>query len=52
MDNIYDHVRDVITQEGGSLLAAFRLPENLFYNAKAHCCITPLKHFQNNLKVV
>ena len=34
MDNIFDHVRDVITQEGGSLLAAFRLPENLFDNAK------------------
>ena len=34
MDNIFDHVRDVITQEGGSLLAAYRLPENLFYNAK------------------
>ena len=34
MDNIRDHVRDVIDQEGGSLLAAYRLPEDLFDNAK------------------
>jgi predicted RNA methylase len=34
MDNIRNHVRDVITKEGGSLLAAYRLPENVFQNAK------------------
>ena len=34
MDNIFDHVRDIIDQEGGSLLAAYRLPETLFDNAK------------------
>jgi len=34
MDNIFDHVRDVITKEGGSLLAAYRLPDNVFQNAK------------------
>ena len=34
MDNSFDHVRDVITQDGGSLLAAYRLPDNVFQNAK------------------
>jgi len=34
MDNIFDHVRDIITKEGGSLLAAYRLPDNVFQNAK------------------
>jgi hypothetical protein len=34
MDNVRDQVRDVITKEGGSLLGAYRLPENVFQNAK------------------
>ena len=34
MDNIFDHVRDIITKEGGSLLGAYRLPDNVFQNAK------------------
>lgn len=34
MDNICDHVRDIIKKEGCSLLAAYRLPDNLFNNAK------------------
>lgn len=34
MDNVRDHARDIIQKEGGSLLAAFRLPDNLFVDAK------------------
>lgn len=34
LDNRRDHARDIIYQEGGSLLAAYRLPDNLFADAK------------------
>ena len=34
MDNIREHVRDVIEEEGASLLVAYRLPETLFDDAK------------------
>ncbi|MBY0281065.1 MAG: Eco57I restriction-modification methylase domain-containing protein [Alphaproteobacteria bacterium] len=34
LDNRRDHARDIIHQEGGSLLAAYRLPDNLFDDAK------------------
>ena len=34
MDNIRDHVRDVIEAKGASLLVAYRLPETLFNNTK------------------
>ncbi|KTC94890.1 Eco57I restriction-modification methylase domain-containing protein [Legionella feeleii] len=34
LDNRQDHARGIIHQEGGSLLAAYRLPDNLFADAK------------------
>ena len=34
MDNVGEHVRDIIEEEGGSLLVAYRLPETLFSDAK------------------
>ena len=34
LDNRQDHAREIIHQEGGSLLAAYRLPDNLFADAK------------------
>lgn len=34
MDNASQHVRDIIVKEGGDLLAAYRLPDDLFDNAK------------------
>ena len=34
MDNVKDHARDIITRDGGNLLAAFRLPDDLFADAK------------------
>lgn len=34
LDNRRDHARELIHQEGGSLLAAYRLPDNLFADAK------------------
>ena len=34
MDNISKHVRYIIQKEGGHLITAYRLPDNLFENAK------------------
>ncbi len=34
MDNITKHVRGIIHREGGSLITAYRLPDDLFDNAK------------------
>ena len=34
MDNVDEHVRDIIEEEGGSLFVAYRLPETLFRDAK------------------
>lgn len=34
LDNVRDHVRYIIHREGGSLLAAYRLPDDIFSGAK------------------
>ena len=34
MDNLREHVRYIIKQEGASLLASYRMPDNLFDDAK------------------
>ena len=34
LDMISGHIRDVITKEGASLLAAYRLPDNIFTGAR------------------
>jgi len=54
MDNIRDHVRNVITKEGGSLLAFYRLPENVFQNAKVTTdiiFITKINYLPNGKKL-
>ena len=33
LDMVRDHIRDVIAKEGGNLLAAYRLPDNVFKDA-------------------
>ena len=33
LDNLKDHARDIIAKDGGSLIAAFRLPDDLFADA-------------------
>jgi hypothetical protein len=43
LDNGRDHVRHIIDKEGGSLLAAYRLPEDLFCDAKVTIDIVFLK---------
>lgn len=43
LDNPKKHVRDIIAKEGGALLAAFRLPDNLFQDAKVTVDIVILK---------
>ena len=43
LDNVREHVRDLIHREGGDLLAAFRLPDHLFQNARVTVDIVFLK---------
>jgi hypothetical protein len=34
LDNAKQHVRNLIAEEGGTLLAAYRLPDDVFSDAK------------------
>jgi len=34
LDNVRDHARDIISEEGVNILMAYRLPDNIFANAK------------------
>ena len=34
LDNVRDHARDIIAASGVNMLSAYRLPDNLFANAK------------------
>ncbi len=43
LDNPKKHVREIIAKEGGSLIAAFRLPDNLFQDAKVTVDIVILR---------
>jgi adenine-specific DNA methylase len=43
LDNRHKHVRNMIANEGGSLVAAFRLPDNLFNDAKVTVDVVFLK---------
>jgi hypothetical protein len=43
MDNVKDHTRYIIDREGGSLVAAYRLPDDLFSNAKVTIDLVFLK---------
>lgn len=43
MDNVQDHTRHIIAREGGNLLAAYRLPDDLFSDAKVTIDLVFLK---------
>ena len=43
MDNVKDHTRHIIDREGGSLITAYRLPEDLFQDAKVTIDLVFLK---------
>ena len=34
LDNVHDHARDIISKNGVNMLMAYRLPDNIFANAK------------------
>lgn len=46
------HVRKIIAKEGGSLIAAYRLPDNLFENAKVTIDIVFLRKGAGNVRWV
>lgn len=50
MDNVKDHTRQIIAQEGGNLLAAYRLPDDLFQDAKVTIDLVFLKKGRTNKK--
>lgn len=52
MDNYSEHVRDIIQNEGGGLLAAYRLPEDLFTDAKITVDVIFLTKGQSDQKWV
>lgn len=49
LDNIKHHARDIIANDGGQLLAAYRLPEDCFYNAKITVDIVFMTKGKSNL---
>ena len=49
MDNRQDHARQIIHKEGGSLLAAYRLPDNLFSDAKVTVDVVFMVKKQGNM---
>ena len=48
LDNTRDHARDIIAASGVNMLAAYRLPDNLFENAKVAVDIVFLKKTDSN----
>jgi len=48
MDNVKDHTRHIIDREGGSLITAYRLPEDLFQDAKVTIDLVFLKKGKAN----
>jgi predicted RNA methylase len=52
MDNVKDHTRHIIDREGGNLLAAYRLPDDLFKDAKVTIDLVFLKKGKTNKKWV
>ncbi len=50
LDNIKDHAREIIAAEGGSLISAFRLPDDLFDDAKVTVDLVFLKKESNGSK--
>ena len=52
LDNVKDHVRHIIDKEGGGLLAAYRLPDDLFSDAKVSIDLVFLKKGKTGKKWV
>ena len=50
LDNVKDHARNIINEEGVSMLAAYRLPDNLFANAKVTVDIVFLQKAKTSIK--
>ena len=50
LDNIKDHARDIINNSGVNMLAAYRLPDNLFTNAKVTVDIVFLQKAETDTK--
>ena len=50
LDNVKDHARDIIHEAGVGMIAAYRLPDNLFSNAKVTVDIVFLQKAETNIK--
>lgn len=50
MDNVKEHTRHIINREGGNLLAAYRLPDDLFSDAKVTIDLVFLKKGETDKK--
>lgn len=50
LDNVKDHARDIIHDEGVNMLAAYRLPDNLFANAQVTVDIVFLQKAKTSIK--
>ena len=48
LDNVRDHARDIISKDGVSMLMAYRLPDNIFANAKISVDIVFLTKAKTN----
>ncbi len=49
LDNVKEHARDIISADGINMLFAYRLPENIFSNAKVTVDIVFLQKRQTNV---
>jgi hypothetical protein len=50
LDNVRDHARDIIAADGVNLMLAYRLPDDLFANAKVTVDIVFLKKGETGIK--
>jgi type I restriction-modification system DNA methylase subunit len=49
LDNVREHARDIISNDGVNMLMAYRLPDNIFANAKISVDIVFLKKAKTNI---
>jgi type I restriction-modification system DNA methylase subunit len=49
LDNVREHARDIISNAGVNMLMAYRLPDNIFANAKISVDIVLLKKAKTNI---
>ena len=50
LDNVREHARDIITADGVNILVAYRLPDNIFANAKITVDIVILQKAATNVR--